>query len=101
MTKKKKSKKTITKPANKGIKVYPTREFTKADINAETIRPGRIDNLVISMDYDTNPNKSYPVLLFTPDTENTREHWHIPFTQGQAAKLMNYLADYLGKPDYI
>lgn len=69
------------------------------------IRKGRRDNLSISWDNFVNAAKNFalpkfkknriPVFLYTPDMENTREHFHIELNKRQARVLRDWLNDYL------
>lgn len=66
------------------------------------IRTESYNNLVISWDsdaigwnYQNNPKTRYPVLLYTPDMNDTNEHYHIDLTPTQARKLHKWLGDYL------
>ena len=59
------------------------------------IKKARINALDISRDYDTNPNREYPVLLYTPDMENTDEHHHIPLTLKESKALHQWLGEFL------
>lgn len=52
-------------------------------------------NLSIGWDYDTNPEKKYPVFLYTPDMKNTNVHYHVPLTKRNAKRLKKWLAEYL------
>lgn len=49
----------------------------------------------ISLDYDTDPEKTFPVFLFIPDRKQFT-HWHIPLTRQQARRLRDWLNRYLG-----
>lgn len=58
----------------------------------------RFGVLDISWDFTKDPNKKhqkYPVFLYTPDMQNTKNHYHIPLSRSQAKKLRNWLNDYL------
>ena len=59
------------------------------------IKSGRYENLDISLDYDTNPKKQFPVLLYTPNMKNTNEHFHICLNRRETRKLHKYLGEYL------
>jgi len=50
--------------------------------------------LSISLDYDTDPDKVYPVLLYIPDIRQF-EHHHISLNKKQARKLHKWLGKYL------
>lgn len=59
---------------------------------------GNRDNLSISWDYETDPDDTKqrrPILLYTPNMENTSEHFHIELTRKQARALSEWLIDYL------
>ena len=52
----------------------------------------------MSMDCDVNfenIKNRFACMLFTPDMDNTMEHWHIKLTDKQAVKLRNWLNDFL------
>lgn len=67
----------------------------------ETITPQRrFDNLSISLDYHTDPDETYPVLLFVPDT-NDPNHYHIELDREQAERLRNWLDIYLNRSSEI
>lgn len=59
------------------------------------------DNLQISWDADVvdvenvKKHRRYPVLLYTPDMNNTNEHFHVMLTRNQATKLRDWLDDFL------
>ena len=64
------------------------------------IRSQKIDNLSINWDADNyvslSPKKlRYPVLLYTPDMNDTNEHYHIRLSRVQAKKLKDWLEAYL------
>ena len=63
------------------------------------IIPDKRDNLSISWDVDGEDidDKSIriPVLLFTPDMDNTGDHYHIPLDYEQAVKLKKWLNEYV------
>jgi hypothetical protein len=63
----------------------------------ESIIESDFDNLSISWDYvvtDT-PDMGFPVLLFTPNMNNTDEHYHIELRTQEALKLRNWLNKFL------
>jgi hypothetical protein len=59
------------------------------------IRASDRDNLNISWDFDTNPKKNYPVLLYTPDMRDTDNHYHIALSEKQARELRDWLTAFL------
>lgn len=59
------------------------------------IKSKRIDNLQINWDFYRTPKSKFPVLLFTPDMNNTNTHYHIKLDRGQTRKLAEWLIDYL------
>lgn len=62
------------------------------------IVPDNRDNLSISMDYDDDwdeVQQRFAVMLFTPDMNDTTEHWHIQLDDNQAKKLHSWLGDFL------
>lgn len=62
------------------------------------ISKGKIDNLSISWDYESDPDdktQRRPIFLFTPNMDNTNEHFHIELTRKQARVLSKWLIDYL------
>lgn len=66
------------------------------------ICPGPYDDLCIVMDYNDDPKDPHPVMLFTPDMNDTDEHYHIELTREQATVLRNWLDKYLNdKPVVI
>jgi hypothetical protein len=67
----------------------------KTKFGITNIRASKVDTLSISWDYDVNPKKKYPVFLFTPDMNDTNEHYHIALTPAQARKLRDWLSEYL------
>ena len=59
------------------------------------VRKGKISHLDISLDYDTDESKKYPVFLFTPVINNTDDHYHIELTYKEAKVLNEWLNSYL------
>lgn len=59
------------------------------------VRRGKLNALSISRDFNFNPEKTYPVLLFTPHMDNTDEHFHIELNRAQALKLRDWLTQWL------
>ena len=62
------------------------------------LRDGRRDNLSINWDYEDNADdkaQRFPVLFFTPDMENTREHYHIQLDRDKAKVLRDWLTEFL------
>ena len=57
------------------------------------IKIKRFDNLNINWYY--TPKSKFPVLLFTPDMQNTNTHYHIKLDRKQATKLKDWLEAYL------
>ncbi len=51
------------------------------------LKKGKNSHLDISLDYDTDESKKYPVFLFTPDMSNTDDHYHIELTYKEAEVL--------------
>jgi len=73
----------------------------KSKFGGTDIIKSKFNNLQIS--YDANDSKDlfkpdrkkiYPVLLFTPNTDNF-QHFHIELNKGQAKKLRDWLDAYL------
>jgi hypothetical protein len=60
-----------------------------------TIRKERLNNLSVSLDYDSNPKRLYPVLLFTPSMSNLDNHHHIALSKKQARIFRDWLNEYL------
>lgn len=62
------------------------------------IKKGRRDNLSLSADsyhsFEKVRNR-YPVILYTPDMENTNEHFHIKLNTKEARELRNWLNEFL------
>lgn len=69
------------------------------------IRPQTRDNLSIGWDNFKNSSKNFdkpkyaknrvPVLLFTPDMNDTNNHYHIELNKNNAKVLRDWLNDYL------
>lgn len=59
------------------------------------IKKGKTDNLSISLDYDMDESKKYPVLLYTPNLDKTEDHFHISLTKKEAKLLRDWLDSYL------
>lgn len=69
------------------------------------LRNGRRDNLSIGWDNFVNSAKNFaspkyahnrvPVFLFTPDMEDTKQHYHIELNKQQAKDLRDWLTAYL------
>ncbi len=55
----------------------------------------RYDHLKISLDYEIDRTKPYPVLLYTPNTRNLYEHYHICLSKDEARELHAWLTTYL------
>ncbi len=58
------------------------------------IRSGKLNNLGISLEYDNNPSKKFPVLFFTPDMSNKMNHYHIDLNAKQVKVLRDWLDDF-------
>jgi hypothetical protein len=65
------------------------------------IKKGKRYNLDVSLDYDIDENKKYPVLLFTPNFEDKNEHFHIDLSRKEAKILSEWLNEYLDDRRYI
>jgi hypothetical protein len=66
------------------------------------IKPEKFYNLSIGWEYENDPedlSQRFPVLLFTPDMENTINHHHISFTLGEARILHEWLGKYLSEQE--
>jgi hypothetical protein len=50
------------------------------------IKSKQINNFIISWDYNTTPKSKFPVFLFTPDMDDTNNHYHIKLDKTQARK---------------
>jgi hypothetical protein len=48
------------------------------------------EKLSISLDYDTDPNKAFPVFLFVPNPKR-HEHYHIELDKKATKKLLKWL----------
>lgn len=59
------------------------------------LKKGKTDNLSISLDYDRDESKKYPVLLYTPNMDRTEDHFHIALTKKEAKLLRDWLDSYL------
>lgn len=59
------------------------------------VKKGKTDNLSISLDYDRDESKKYPVLLYTPNMERTEDHFHFVLTKKEAKSLRDWLDNYL------
>lgn len=58
----------------------------------------KIDNLSINYDADHNIEdikQRFPVLLFTPDIDDTNTHYHISLTLKQTKVLYKWLSDFI------
>ena len=60
----------------------------------------KINNLSINWDRDEHGNKM-AVLLFTPDMDNTAEHYHIELSRGEAEALRSWLNDLLSEEEQV
>ena len=61
------------------------------------IKDSTHNNVSISCDYlneEGEPVEKVPVLLFTPNMEDTSEHFHIVLDKKEAKKLNTWLTDY-------
>jgi hypothetical protein len=58
------------------------------------IVPSMMNNLSISVDYIGGEGK-VPVMLFTPNMNNTNNHYHIPMTREEAVEMLHWLQAYL------
>lgn len=77
----------------------------KDKFGCTSLRSGRRDNLSIGWDNFVNSAKNFakdqfkknriPVFLFTPDMDNTVNHYHIMLSRGEAKKLRDWLDAYL------
>lgn len=56
------------------------------------IKDEPIDNFSMSID---EMDEIVAVALYTPDMENTNEHYHIEFSRDQARVLWDWLSDFL------
>ncbi len=59
------------------------------------VKKDKTDNLSISLDYDRDESKKYPVLLYTPNMDRTENHFHIVLTKKEAKSLRDWLDNYL------
>lgn len=59
------------------------------------IKNQRINDLLISLDHDGDPERSYPVIRYTPDMYNTDTHYHIILSRPEAKRLHKFLSQYL------
>ena len=65
--------------------------------NALTVKGGKLNNLSISWDYESDPDdksQRVPSLLVTPNRKKF-EHYHIDLNRKQAKKLKNWLTWFL------
>jgi hypothetical protein len=62
---------------------------------SKKIRSSDIDNLSIGLEYDTNPDKPYPMFLYTPSISELNNHFHIALSRKQAKILRDWLSEYL------
>lgn len=71
----------------------------KSKFGITKIINSKYGNLSISWDsQDPNPKNKRgqrPVFLYTPNMDNTNEHYHIALTRKQAKILSKWLIDYL------
>lgn len=62
------------------------------------------DNLSVSFDTGTRRFKEDEVgvvFLYTPDMDNTQEHFHIELTRQEASLLKDWLGAFLSEPDNL
>jgi len=67
-----------------------------------TIIDGKIDNFSVGWDYDDNPEdkkQRFPVFLFTPNMENTIDHYHIALDREKSEILRDWLTAFLEDRD--
>ena len=63
---------------------------------------GERDNLSVSMDsgtFRTKEGEVAAVFLYTPDMNNTKEHFHIELLKDEAQKLHEWLGKFLAEKD--
>jgi hypothetical protein len=66
------------------------------DPKALTVKAGPLDELSIRLDYDIDPQDTFPCLLFVPNYKKP-EHFHIPLTRKKAEELRDWLNNYLAR----
>ncbi len=60
------------------------------------LKKERFNNLQLGWEYDRDPKKNFPSLLFTPDMNNSNVHYHIDLrSKKQVQKLHKWLTEYL------
>ena len=67
-----------------------------------TIINEKLDKLSVSIDSGTfraNEPETAAVFLYTPDIENTMEHYHIEMKEEEARVLYEWLGEYLSDKD--
>lgn len=64
----------------------------KSRFGITNIKNGKIDNFSLSIDEN---NSIKPVILYTPDMNNTNEHFHIELSKTEATKLRDWLNSFL------
>jgi hypothetical protein len=74
----------ILQARKKKFKIYPLE-----------LKAGKRDNLQINLDFDFNPLDPYPVFLFTPNMEDTNQHYHISLNKNEAKALQSWLTKYI------
>lgn len=68
----------------------------KFNTRSKVIKRGPVDGLSIGLDFDLNPLKPYPVILFVPN-ENEADHFHICLSNKEAQAMRDWLDGYLSK----
>jgi hypothetical protein len=64
----------------------------------------KIDNLQINWDYDDDAEdikQRFPVLLYTPWMEDTKNHFHISLNKEQAKVMKEWLEEYLKEQEEV
>lgn len=71
-----------------------TFNFMKKVIRQENPKAWQFSRVSVSREFDTDPEQSYPVLLYIPNTDLT-DHYHIELSRQEAHELYKWLGEYL------
>jgi hypothetical protein len=72
------------------------RRYPVFDIKLLKVSDRPMYNVQISMDFDEDENLQHAVILFTPNMNDTGDHYHIPLNKGQMVALRDWLTARLG-----
>lgn len=83
---------------------YYSSKYGSTEITSTPIESGhKIEDLLISWDYwdnEEDPTQRTAVFLYTPYSGETDIHYHISLKQENAARLRDWLNDFLGDCGY-